>query len=121
MKTRMVKERVGELLGPVDWSYDFTQHDWGDGRGGVNPECSKAATEELRKVVELMDAGKRCLVSIYGEGHEVLAVGMYDGWPYWEPTPSVYLKTWMGGEWHSWDQIRCVKEIAARDAEPPTK
>jgi hypothetical protein len=26
MKTRMVEERIGEMLGPIDWSYDFRPH-----------------------------------------------------------------------------------------------
>jgi hypothetical protein len=109
MKTVTRIERVGEYLGPVDWSYDFTSHDWGDGHGGVNPECSKQATEELQKLVALMEQGKTCTISLYGIEQRVLQVGMYDGWPFWEPTPSVLVATWLGSEWHSWYSIRNVK------------
>ncbi|MFA5056538.1 MAG: hypothetical protein WC485_00355 [Opitutaceae bacterium] len=110
MKTITKTERVGELLGPVDWSYDFTKHDWANGRGGVNPEIARNAVATLRQVVELLDAGKQVMVSLYGEGHDVLAVGMYDGWPFWEPTPSVLVRTWLGSEWHPWYSIQIAKE-----------
>jgi hypothetical protein len=111
MKTVMVEKRIGELLGPVDWSYDFTRHDWGDGKGGVNPECSQYGTEQLKKLVSLMESGARCSVSCYESEHVVLAVGMYDGWPFWEPTPSVMLSTFFGPEWHPWYSIRNVRVV----------
>jgi hypothetical protein len=114
MRTETRTERIGEYLGPVDWSYDFTSHDWSEGHGGVNPACTRQATLELRKLVELFDQGKTCMVSLYGEGHRVLQVGMYDGWPFWKPTPSVLVSTWLGSEWHPWYQIRNVCEAEAK-------
>ena len=82
MKCRTVEVCEGEWLGPVDWSYDFSQHAWGPTSGGVNPEC----IEEGRRVLLAMGADP---VGWTHRGFEVVAVGMYDGWPYWKPTPTI--------------------------------
>ncbi len=113
MKTRTVVERVGELLGPVDWSYDFRSH--------FNNHC---CSDELRdaecaKSVEMLRqlaSGGAWDVWIAHSSYFVpmLEVGMYDGWPYWKPVPSVATSTWLGGEWHSFS---CVQAIRRREAE----
>lgn len=36
---------------------------------------------------------------------DVLDVGMYDGWPYWKPVPSVYSRGPLGGEWHCFSML----------------
>ena len=93
MKTRMVEERIGEYLGPIDWSFDFESHDWNHG-GCTNPECVKSGVEFLKQ----MGDGKGLEILYHGNWHEVLWVGMYDGWPYWKPYPTVCYRTWLGAE-----------------------
>lgn len=107
MKTRTVTERIGEYLGPVDWSYDFAQHNWSGSRGGINPEVGKKSLETLR----LLEAEPEAYEATIDGGwpkigwKRVLKVGMYDGWPFWKPTPSVLLSGPLGAEWHPWYSI----------------
>ena len=102
MKTRTVEIREGELLGPIDWRYDFESHDWNHG-GGTNPECVQQGISILWQI----DANKGLSqVMLYDFWHTVVARGMYDGWPYWRPVPSVCLQTPLGVEWHSFVQLR---------------
>jgi hypothetical protein len=110
MRTRMVEEREGEYLGPVDWSYDFTQHDWHGASGGVNPAVTASATELLRKIEGGIAAGEEWWATTDGGWprcgwKRVVQVGMYDGWPFWRPTPSLLLSGMFGGEWASWYNI----------------
>lgn len=82
MKTRMVEERIGEWLGPVDWSYPFTI-----GAYVNNSERQQRAIAVLKELTAdpkgwvYQPSGFTCF--------EVLNVGMYDGWPYWKPTPAI--------------------------------
>lgn len=105
MKQRTVIEYIGEYLGPVDWTYDFTQHDWGDGHGGVNPQCSARSVELLRQ----LEQPGEWRVMMHQNWHDVLQVGMYDGWPFWKPTPSVLTYHVIGNEWHPWYNIQAVE------------
>lgn len=114
MKYRTVEERVGELLGPVDWSYDFLSH-FGTRCGG--DEQRKAFCDEAIKNLRLLsknpdqyeattDGGwPRC-----GWG-KVVEVGMYDGWPYWRPVPSVAIESTFGIAWHSFSAISSIRPI----------
>ena len=82
MKIRMVEERTGEFLGPTDWGYDFAQH------SAVNPTCVEEGVAAMR----MMEAEPRTRWGFCPSGFsvfEVVHVGMYDGWPYWRPTPAV--------------------------------
>ena len=107
MKTRMVEERIGEYLGPVDWSYDFAQHNWGQGHGGINPEIVAPAVAMLKQ----LEQPGRWEVMMHQNYHEVLRVGMYDGWPFWTPTPSVQTLGPLGPEWHPFYNIQSVARI----------
>ena len=50
---------------------------------------------------------------------EVLDVGMYDGWPYWKPVPSVFTRSALGGgEWHCFAMLTDY-EPANVGIEPP--
>ena len=104
MKTRMVEQREGELLGPVDWNYDFDQH-------GINPKYVEQGKNNLKIIEDGLSKGKKFRVGYCGINHKVISVGMYDGWPFWRPTPSVLLNTWMGGEWHPFYDIQNVEEV----------
>ena len=113
MKTRMVEVREGELLGPVDWSYDFEQHCWGPDKGGTNPLVVARSKEILRRICDAPDA-KWEVGLAYSDGlYPLLAVGMYDGWPWWRPVPSVCVSTWLGAEWHAFTSLRAALKRAA--------
>lgn len=77
----MVEKRVGEWLGPVDWDYDFTQH------ASVNPRSVEAGVAALRMVVD--DGGLWGYSPCDFTCFRVVKVGMFDGWPFWKPTPAI--------------------------------
>lgn len=114
MRTRTVTVREGELLGPVDWTYDFASHGWDRG-GACNPETVAESIEVLRKIEAEPSRWKVWTHSEpfsdrYGR---VISVGMYDGWPYWRPVPSVFLTTAAGGgEWSSFFGLK-IREVTA--------
>lgn len=108
----MVQERIGEYMGPVDWSYDFASHFKG---------CSENYREErCRQAVEwlvTLDANPRDYEATTDGGcpkfgwFKVLRVGMYDGWPYWRPVPAVLLAGPLGTEWKHFDCISGIVRI----------
>jgi len=113
MKTYTVLKREGELLGPVDWSYDFLQHF----RSYCCPDeqkkemCDKSVAR-LREVAAI-PADERHLWQVqtsHEYWHGLTAVGMYDGWPWWSPVPSVLYQTWAGSEWTSFDHITGLRK-----------
>lgn len=112
MITRTITEHVGEYLGPVDWSYDFSSHDWTESRGGVNPESSARAKAWLKQIEAALD---KYLVTTDGGWPKigwksVIRVGMYDGWPFWKPTPSIQIAGTLGSEWHPWYSLAGCEE-----------
>jgi hypothetical protein len=107
--------RIGENMGPIDWSYNFRQHFDCYGTSDENRDkyCTRAV-ERLRTIEQHLRDGKPIRVSTDGGGgfrigYRVLEIGMYDGWPYWRPTPSVFTESALGGgEWHSFGMITSV-------------
>ncbi len=108
MKTRMVEVREGEMLGPIDWSFDF--------RPSFDSYCmSKENQDKLcleriamfHRIEDAFKAGKKVLVYTHSDfGKQVLDMGMYDGWPYWKPVPSVFYASPLGGgEWSSLSSV----------------
>lgn len=97
MKTRMVEERVGEDLGPVDWSHPWIAEMEADAnwRAGILiriREYTRAtAAGEPDEWVATDDGG--CPKIGYGK---VLDAVMYDGWPYWTPHPVLLVSQWYG-------------------------
>ena len=74
--------RVGEYVGPVDWEHetakDMPDH-WRDAE--KHPENYRFN---------------------YNGGftdREIVRIGMYDGWPYWEPRPALLVIGPLGPEW----------------------
>lgn len=116
MKTRTVVERIGEMLGPVDWSFNFESHCWGPNKGGTNPKVVESSKQVLRRICDEPDAEWEVLISHSDGWHKLLSVGMYDGWPYWTPTPSIYTATWLGGEWHDWTWLRDARKLNSVEA-----
>lgn len=91
MKTRTVTERIGEYLGPIDWSFDW---DYLSRTQGMSQEQIDEGIEFLKQLGD----GKGWEIYQYGMWKDVLWVGMYDGWPYWRPMPTIAYKTWLGAE-----------------------
>ena len=116
MKYHTVTVREGEKVGPIDWAYNFGGHAWGPGRGGANPELVAANTELLRTLEESLASGERWEATTDGGWprvgwKRVLDVGMYDGWPYWRPVPSVRIAGTLGPEWHSFTSITEARRL----------
>jgi len=114
MKTKTVTVHEGELLGPVDWSYDFCQHFNGY---GANEARTQAACDKAVENLRALAANPAGYEATTDGGwprvgwHPVIAVGMYDGWPYWKPTPSVMLAGVLGPEWHSFCSITDIAAL----------
>lgn len=98
MKTKTITVREGELLGPIDWNFDFREFYKDIYPAACNGE--KAHENHFQRAMAILrmleaepdkyeattDGGwPRC-----GWG-SIAHVGMYDGWPYWKPTPSVFI------------------------------
>ena len=110
MRTRTVIEYKGELLGPVDWSFDFSH--------GVASMCSgpEYKAERLTRYVELLWEierrhlrGEQLDVCTNDYWHKLLHVGMYDGWPYWKPTPAVCVYGPLGPAWDFYYELEAVR------------
>lgn len=111
VKTRTVTERIGENMGPIDWSYDFRSHfdSYGSGEEFRDEAC-RTAIRQLREASEGIARGEKWEACCYDHWHEILDIGMYDGWPFWRPVPSMGLYTFLGVEWHNFSSIRGVRQ-----------
>ena len=85
MYTRTVTERVGSACGPIDWSHPTAKD---------MPEIWKEAEKEPDKY--LLENGGWLHRRIY-------QICMYDGWPYWKPTPAICFEGPLGPEWAFFD------------------
>ena len=112
MRTYTTTVREGEKTGAVDWDYNFRQHF--DTLCTSDAGRDEACARQVAKFREIADAhaeGKTVRATTYGGlprvGYrEVLDVGMYDGWPYWRPVPSVLIRGVLGGaEWHAFSTV----------------
>lgn len=105
MKTRTVEVREGELLGPVDPDYDWSQHAWGDGRGGMNPECIETGRQVILRMAADPDGWVYVPSGI--SRFRVIHIGMWDGWPFWRPTPAIgYIGPLRTVEWAFFYSLR---------------
>lgn len=113
MITRRVTERIGEYMGPVDWSYDFASHFTG--------YCGRDVEARIAEYIawlRLLDAAPDKYEATTDGGcpkfgwHRVIRVGMYDGWPYWRPVPAVLTAGPLGPEWHHFYMISGIQERA---------
>jgi hypothetical protein len=71
---------------PVDWDHDH---------------FSRYTPEQMAEIREMVDHPERFEATDDGGSPKfgwgpVLRVGMYDGWPYWKPVPSLVT----GGHWY---------------------
>lgn len=114
MRTETRTVRIGENMGPIDWTYDFRAHfnTMGCSDERRDAECEKKK-RWLKRVEDDFRAGVPIKVTTDGGSprcgiYPVIDVGMYDGWPYWRPTPSVLVETHLGSEWYSFGMITDV-------------
>lgn len=111
MRTRTVTERIGEDMGPIDWSYDFAQH-FTSHQANRREEALAQALAWLRD----LEADPSAYRATTDGGwprfgwHDVIKVCMYDGWPYWRPVPSVLVAGTLGGEWHCFSMLTGVEK-----------
>ena len=79
MRTRTVTVREGENVGPVDWDHP--------------------TAKDMPPIWR--EAEKYPSSFIFGDQwREIIEICMYDGWPYWKPTPAVgYIGPLGGLEW----------------------
>lgn len=119
IETRTVQ--IGENLGPIDWSFDFRSHfdRYGSSDAQRDAACARSV-RWLRSIEAALAAGEPIRVTNDGGIprcgiHPVIEIGMYDGWPYWRPTPSVRVATHLGSDWYSFSSITNVYP-SARDS-----
>lgn len=98
MRTETQTVRIGEWLGPVDWSFDFAAFTDRHLNGGD----STKAIAMLREIEDGLHRGERWGIWEHGTMREVISVGMYDGWPFWTPRPCYLAKTPIGGDKSEW-------------------
>lgn len=117
MRTETRTVRIGERVGDVDWLYDFRNHFnnlcTSDER---RDEACEQAKDRLRKMEEAVKSGAEIRATTDGGWprcglNRVIDVGMYDGWPYWRPVPSVQTMGTLGTEWHSFSAITTIEEV----------
>lgn len=119
MKLVTQQKRVGEHLGDIDWSYDFRSHfDLLCCNDAGRDESCETSKQQLAKLEFAFKAGKRLQATTSGGWprlgwHPVINIGMYDGWPYWKPVPSVCLQGPLGPEWHAFNAITGVTDTDA--------
>lgn len=109
MKTRMVEEREGEDMGPVDWSHEMLQ------RARVSLDKLKALEANPEGFLVTDDGGS----PRFG-WKRALALRMYDGWPYWEPGPAVLAHGPLGVTWIWVSSITDIEPVAALAAKGET-
>jgi hypothetical protein len=111
MRTYSQIVRVGENMGPIDWNYQFRPHfdNMGTSEAGKDAACELA--KRRLKIIEEMFLGMEDIrATNYGGSprcgiYKVIDVGMYDGWPWWRPVPSVLVHTYLGSEWYTFCRI----------------
>ena len=109
MRTYQVTHREGENMGPIDWNHDFWQHfNCYGSSNDTKREIMERAIENLFAVEHKFRLGKLLVVREGDYWHDLLDVGMYDGWPYWKPMPAILIRGPLGGG--EWRHFPCVDE-----------
>ena len=115
MKTKTITVREGELLGLVDWDFDFKEF-YKDIYNCGTPEQHEKMFQRSLTILKLLEQNPdKYEATTYGGWPRcgwgsILHVGMYDGWPYWKPVPSVCIQSWTGmGEWCTFHNISDIR------------
>lgn len=101
MKTKTVTVNEGELLGPIDPTWDEKAFSKTHLQGRDETKAWEA--------IQRLQVGQKVRSSHSHVFSEVMAVGMYDGWPWWFPVPSYCVRGPLGGEWHPYYYIQSVQ------------
>jgi hypothetical protein len=116
MKTKTVTKRIGEKVSKIDYEYDFLSHYKNHTMSSEKKkELCKKTIDKLKAIEKALSNGEKVLVHF---NHSIfyktaLDVGMYDGWPYWRPVPSIKYSNERDGYWHDFSYIvdyKIVKE-----------
>jgi hypothetical protein len=108
VRTYQVTRREGELLGDIDWNYKFSDHI--ETRGGPPESKAHFLFNQILNLWQAERIHKDGVLLRVREGeywHDLIAVGMYDGWPYWKPVPAILISGPIGSEWR---HFPCVDE-----------
>jgi hypothetical protein len=81
MKTRTVSVREGENVGSIDWSHEMAKD--------MPPIWHEAEQAPQNYTFSAYPFSER----------RILKICMYDGWPYWKPTPAILYEGPLGSEW----------------------
>ena len=113
MRFYQVTHREGEKLAQIDWSHNFWQHfSTMCSNDDYKRERMERQIYNLFVVERLFLQGKRLRVREGDYWHDLLDIGMYDGWPYWRPVPAILVSSPLGsGEWR---HFPCVDEWKER-------
>lgn len=94
MRTETVTIRIGENVGPVDWSHP-TAKDMPD----IWHEAEASPDDFVFSNYE----------------RTILAICMYDGWPYWEPRPAIqFIGPLNSAEWSFFDSYNVTPHSIRR-------
>lgn len=98
MRTETVHVRVGEDVGPVDWAHPLAAD-------------KPALWREAEKTPEAFTI----LLNGMLTPRQIIKLCMYDGWPYWTPTPAILRESPMGGvEWLHFNSYGVHSDSIAR-------
>ena len=119
MRTHTVTKRVGEFLGPVDWSFGFAEA----GKDMCSCGSDVAHQEFMARALSCLHEAELALWEGYtvylNEGSlwnsKVLCVGMYDGWPFWKPYPFYCTETAAGADWRPWYNAKRIRIVSPKD------
>jgi len=109
--TKTITERIGEWS-PIDETFDYID-------SGVYPNNPETRKEKWDKFLCCAKAPEKWLINEYYllKPRRIVHIGMYDGWPYWKPSPSFSIEGTFGEEVHSWYEIAQVTEIGKEGRE----
>ena len=92
MYYKTIQVPVGETCGPIDWDHEIARGKpalWREAE--VNPEAF-----------------------LYN-GREILQICMWDGWPYWKPTPAIqFIGPLKSAEWDFFNSYGCYENSIVR-------
>lgn len=110
MRTWIETHREGTLLGPVDPDYNFAQHFESMGCSAeYKAERCAACVRMLSEIAE-DPASWEVELSHSSVWKQVYEVGMYDGWPFWVPTPAMLTSGTLGAEWHFFYDLQRIRK-----------
>jgi hypothetical protein len=97
MRTKTVTVREGENVGPVDWDHPMAKD---------MPEIWREAEKSPKDFTfHTSDFPERT----------ILQICMYDGWPYWKPTPAIlYIGPLNSAEWAHFNSYGVSKNSIRR-------